>query len=37
LLGLTRQRLLRRLAQLGLAAPAEVEEPIVFEPLPEEP
>jgi len=37
LLGLSRQRLLRRLAQLGLIAPAEVEEPIVFEPLPEEP
>jgi transcriptional regulator of aromatic amino acid metabolism len=37
LLGLTRQRLLRRLAQLGLAVPAEVEEPIIFEPLPEEP
>jgi transcriptional regulator with PAS, ATPase and Fis domain len=37
LLGLSRQRLLRRLAQLGLIAPAEVEEPIVFQPLPEEP
>lgn len=37
LLGLTRQRLLRRLAQLGLAAPAEAEETIIFEPLPEEP
>jgi DNA-binding NtrC family response regulator len=37
LLGLSRPRLLRRLAQLGLIAPAEAEEPIVFEPLPDEP
>jgi Sigma-54 interaction domain/Bacterial regulatory protein, Fis family len=37
LLGLTRQRLLRRLAQCGLAAPADIEEPIVFEPLPDQP
>jgi transcriptional regulator with AAA-type ATPase domain len=37
LLGLSRQRLLRRLAQLGLIAPAEAEEPIVFEQLPDEP
>jgi len=37
LLGLTRQRLLRRLAQLGLIGPAEAEEPVVFEPLPDEP
>jgi DNA-binding NtrC family response regulator len=37
LLGLTRQRLLRRLAQHGLIGPAEAEEPVVFEPLPEEP
>jgi transcriptional regulator with PAS, ATPase and Fis domain len=36
LLGLSRQRLLRRLAQLGLIAPAEAEEPVIFEPLPEE-
>src|SRR6185369_6138031 len=36
LLGLSRQRLIRRLIQLGLAAkPA--DEPVVFEPLPEEP
>lgn len=37
LLGLTRQRLLRRLALLGLLKPSEAEEPVVFEPLPEEP
>jgi transcriptional regulator with PAS, ATPase and Fis domain len=39
LLGITRPRLLRRLAQLGLiAAPAaDAEEPVVFEPLSEEP
>ncbi len=36
LLGLSRPRLLRRLAQLGLIAPAEAEEPVIFEPLPEE-
>jgi transcriptional regulator with PAS, ATPase and Fis domain len=36
LLGLSRPRLLRRLAQLGLIAPAEAEEAVVFEPLPEE-
>jgi len=36
LLGLTRQRLLRRLAQLGLLKPSEAEEPVVFEPLPDE-
>jgi transcriptional regulator of acetoin/glycerol metabolism len=36
LLGLTRQRLLRRLSQLGLISPVEAEEPVVFEPLPEE-
>jgi DNA-binding NtrC family response regulator len=37
LLGLSRPRLLRRLAQLGLIAPADLGEPIVFEPLPDEP
>jgi DNA-binding NtrC family response regulator len=37
LLGLTRQRLFRRLAQHGLIAPIEADEPVVFEPLPEEP
>ena len=37
LLGISRPRLLRRLAQLGLIAPSAVEEPVVFEPLPEEP
>jgi transcriptional regulator with PAS, ATPase and Fis domain len=36
LLGTSRQRLLRRLAQLGLIAPAAAEEPIIFEPLPED-
>jgi transcriptional regulator of acetoin/glycerol metabolism len=36
LLGLSRPRLLRRLAQLGLIAPAQAEEPIIFEPLPED-
>jgi transcriptional regulator with PAS, ATPase and Fis domain len=36
LLGLSRQRLLRRLVQHGLIAPAEADEPVVFEPLPEE-
>jgi DNA-binding NtrC family response regulator len=36
LLGLSRQRLIRRLVQLGLA-PKPVDEPVVFEPLPEEP
>jgi len=37
LLGVSRPRLLRRLAQLGLIAPSAAEEPVVFEPLPEEP
>ena len=37
LLGLSRPRLLRRLAQLGLIAQPAAEEPVVFEPLPEEP
>jgi DNA-binding NtrC family response regulator len=37
LLGISRPRLLRRLAQLGLIAPPAIEEPVVFEPLPEEP
>jgi len=37
LLGINRGRLLRRLAQLGLAAPQPAEEPVIFEPLPEEP
>jgi hypothetical protein len=37
LLGISRPRLLRRLAQLGLIAPPATEEPVVFEPLPEEP
>jgi DNA-binding NtrC family response regulator len=36
LLALSRPRLLRRLVQLGLMAPPAVEEPVVFEPLPEE-
>jgi DNA-binding NtrC family response regulator len=36
LVGLSRPRLLRRLAQLGLAAPPMLEEPVVFEPLPED-
>lgn len=36
LLGLSRQRLIRRLIQLGLAAKP-VDEPVVFEPHPEEP
>jgi len=36
LVGLSRPRLLRRLAQLGLAAQPVLEEPVVFEPLPEE-
>jgi DNA-binding NtrC family response regulator len=36
LLGINRGRLLRRLVQLGLAAPQSAEEPVVFEPLPEE-
>jgi transcriptional regulator with PAS, ATPase and Fis domain len=36
LLGLSRQRLIRRLVQLGLA-PKPVDEPVIFEPLPEEP
>jgi transcriptional regulator of acetoin/glycerol metabolism len=37
LLGLTRQRFLRRLAQHGLLKPSEADEPVVFEPIPEEP
>jgi DNA-binding NtrC family response regulator len=37
LLGMSRPRFLRRLAQLGLIAPAELEEPVIFEPLPDEP
>lgn len=37
LLGVSRPRLLRRLSQLGLIAPPVAEEPVVFEPLPEEP
>lgn len=36
LLGINRNRLLRRLVQLGLAAPQPIEEPVVFEPLPED-
>jgi hypothetical protein len=36
LLGINRARLLRRLVQLGLAPPVAEEEPVVFEPLPEE-
>jgi transcriptional regulator with AAA-type ATPase domain len=36
LLGINRARLLRRLVQLGLAEPAPAEEPVVFEPLPDE-
>lgn len=35
LLGMNRARLLRRLVQLGLAAPPPEPEPVVFEPLPE--
>jgi transcriptional regulator with PAS, ATPase and Fis domain len=35
LLGISRPRLLRRLVQLGLLAPAAAEEPVVFEPLDE--
>jgi len=37
LLGLSRPRLLRRLAQLGLVTAAEIEEPVIFEPLSDEP
>jgi transcriptional regulator with PAS, ATPase and Fis domain len=37
LLGLSRPRLLRRLSQLGLISQAEADEPVVFEPLPDEP
>jgi len=36
LLSVNRNRLLRRLVQLGLMAPPPAEEPVVFEPLPEE-
>ena len=36
LLGIQRNRLLRRLAQFGLIEPAAAEEPVIFEPLPEE-
>lgn len=36
LLGLHRARLIRRLVQLGLAAPAPRAEPIIFEPMPDE-
>lgn len=36
MLGIHRARLLRRLVQLGLAAPAPEEEPVVFEPIVEE-
>lgn len=37
LLGISRPRLLRRLAQFGLIAQPAAEEPVIFEPLPEEP
>src|SRR5262245_18456950 len=36
LLGVNRNRLLRRLAQLGLIEPSAAEEPVVIEPLPEQ-
>jgi DNA-binding NtrC family response regulator len=36
LLGISRPRLLRRLAQLGLISPREADEPVVFEPLPDD-
>ena len=36
LLGVIRNRLLRRLAQFGLIEPAPAEEPVVFEPLPDD-
>jgi DNA-binding NtrC family response regulator len=36
LVGISRQRLIRRLVQLGLISRAEADEPVVFEPLPEE-
>lgn len=36
LLGVSRQRLIRRLVQLGLAPAAAAEEPVVFEPLPDD-
>jgi transcriptional regulator of aromatic amino acid metabolism len=36
LLGVNRARLLRKLVQLGLAPPPAEEEPVVFEPVPEE-
>ena len=35
-LGVNRGRLLRRLLQLGLAEPLPADEPVVFEPLPDE-
>jgi DNA-binding NtrC family response regulator len=37
MLGLSRARFLRRMAQLGLAPPPLAEEPIIFEPLDDEP
>jgi len=37
LLGVSRQRLIRRLIQLGLAPQPAAEEPVIFEPLPDEP
>lgn len=36
LLGVNRNRLLRRLAQFGLIEPPVAEEPVIFEPLPED-
>lgn len=36
LLGINRQRLLRRLSQLGLTPPQAEEEPVVFEPVPDD-
>ena len=36
MLGISRPRLLRRLAQLGLISPREADEPVIFEPLPED-
>lgn len=37
MLGLSRARFLRRMAQLGLAPPPAAEEPVIFEPLDDEP